>query len=129
MLFVILIILGLILGFVSSLFGVGGGFLIVPTLLYLFPESPFQLMTGISLGVITINSTINSYNYWKIGKRITLKTCFILGIGMILGNITGSFISTSFSFQSLKTFFGIIVFLSAIKTLLLKPKSSFLGLY
>jgi uncharacterized membrane protein YfcA len=55
-LIVFLWFLGLIVGFISAFFGIGGGTLMVPTLQWLFPDMPMKMIIATSLMGIFINS-------------------------------------------------------------------------
>ena len=57
------------IGFISSLFGVGGGVIAVPLLFFLFPHFPPQTIIGCSLCSISLNSLINLRNFFHHGIR------------------------------------------------------------
>jgi uncharacterized protein len=79
-----LILLGLFTGFLSGLVGVGGGFIIIPVLIY-FTDLPFKTAVGTTLLIIASNSLIgfagDMMNYtlnWKF--LFTITGLAILGI-------------------------------------------------
>jgi uncharacterized membrane protein YfcA len=55
-----LFLLAIPIGMLGSLTGAGGGFLIVPLLLVLYPDEPVSILTSISLAVVAINATSGS---------------------------------------------------------------------
>ena len=120
MTFLLLLILGLLVGLLSSFFGVGGGVLIVPGLYLFYPTVDHQVVIGTSLFVILCNSIINAINLKKqhcittIDKKVILN----LGIAMVFGALTGSYLTSYFPKQTIKLVFGIVLILISIKHVL-----------
>lgn len=85
---VVLILSGFFTGFLSGLFGVGGGFLIVPALA-LVVSLPMQRAVPTSLLIIAIISAAGSASYLLAGRSLALgvTALFVLGGlgGMVLG--------------------------------------------
>lgn len=124
MLIATFIILGLFVGLVSSILGVGGGFLTVPIIAFIFSDQPLQLAVSTSLGVIAFNSLLNSFNFYKIGKRLDLKTLFFMGTAIFIGILAGGKISLLIPQVLIKKIFASLLLLSGVKTLVLKnPKA------
>jgi hypothetical protein len=84
----VLVFSGVITGLLSGLFGVGGGFLIVPALT-LVASLPMQRAVATSLLIIAIISTSGSAAYLLAGRplALTVTALFVLGGlgGMVLG--------------------------------------------
>ncbi len=84
----VLALSGVITGLLSGLFGVGGGFLIVPALV-LVASLPMQRAVATSLLVIAIVSAAGSASYLLAGRPLALEVAalFVLGGlgGMVLG--------------------------------------------
>ena len=79
---------GLLIGFLTGLVGAGGGFLIIPALVFL-TGLPFKTAVGTSLFIIAINSLTgflgDVFNYqmdWQFLFTIT----FLATIGILIGN-------------------------------------------
>ncbi|SEM58603.1 Sulfite exporter TauE/SafE [Paenibacillus sp. cl141a] len=78
-------VIGVFIGVLSSLFGLGGGFVVVPILYVFLPsvvpaEYVMHTAVGTSLAVMVINSANSTYNHAKKGNinfdhRIHLFTC------------------------------------------------------
>ena len=60
--------LGLLVGAFGTLIGAGGGFVLVPVLLLLYPQDSPALVTGISLAVVFFNATSGSVAYARMGR-------------------------------------------------------------
>ena len=111
---------GIFVGLLSTLFGVGGGIIAVPMLYLIFPKISPQLVISTSMGMIFINSLINCRNFLNKGKEISLNFFLILSLGMTTGVIIGTRIVDSVHPNTIKTIFGITLFLVAFKTVLTK---------
>lgn len=87
-----LIFAGTLTGLLSSLFGVGGGFLIVPALV-LVASLPMRRAVATSLWVITLISAIGFISHCLAGHSLNISVTlgFVLGGlgGMMLGIVTG----------------------------------------
>jgi uncharacterized membrane protein YfcA len=77
--------LGLVVGFLSGLFGVGGGFLLTP-LLIMFGISPTVAAATDSLQIVGA-STSGSYAHWKLGN-----VDFKMGIYLLIGGFAGGLV-------------------------------------
>jgi uncharacterized protein len=100
---------GLLVGLITGLVGVGGGFLLVPALNYL-AGLPMRAAIGTSLFIIVIQSiaALAGYaNHFEI--NVTLTVMFTLCA--ITGSFIGAKISGKISTAYLKRGFGVFVFL------------------
>ncbi len=82
-------IVGLGAGVLSGMFGVGGGFIIVPALI-MFSGMGMQRAIGTSLLVITLISASGTVNHLLAGKDLTLGTAGVFTAGSIAGLFAGS---------------------------------------
>jgi len=78
--------LGFVVGILSGLFGVGGGFLMTPMLIML--DIPPTVAAATSLNQIVGASTSGTYAHWKVGN-VDFKMGFHLLIGGLIGGIFG----------------------------------------
>ena len=89
-----LVALGLIVGAYGTLIGAGGGFVLVPLLLILYPhDSPAQI-TAISIGVVFVNASSGSLSYYRL-KRADYRTGSWLAAATLPGAVLGSIIVAS----------------------------------
>ncbi len=82
-----LVILGLTVGFLSGMFGVGGGFLLTPALRILF-GIPYPVAVGSSLVQIFVASGLSAYRHWR-GGRVAGRLGFLLAAGALAGTEVG----------------------------------------
>jgi len=120
----IIIMVGVAAGMLSGLVGVGGGIIIVPSLVYFIGFSQ-KTAQGTSLGLILLPVGILAVlQYYKQG-HLDVKVVGVLAIGFLAGSYFGSKIALSISQETLKKVFAVLMILIALKMLFLdKPKKS-----
>jgi len=84
-----LVLGGLAVGLLTGLFGVGGGFLIVPLLLFLTQVS-MQQAVGTSLLIITVISGAGFISYAVTSTALDWQLLGLLSAGGLLGMFTGN---------------------------------------
>lgn len=98
------ILLAVIVGFLTGFVGAGGGFIIVPVLLF-FIRVPVKKSIGTSLCIIAVNSLIGftgNFGHLAINWNVLLIASAICVAGILIGNI----ISVKISANKLKPAFG-----------------------
>ncbi len=110
----ILLLTGILAGFVSGAMGVGGGIIIVPSLVFLLGMSQHEAQ-GTSLGVLVLPVVIlGAYNYYRNGY-LNVKFAVVLILAFIIGSYLGSAVAISLSDRLLRRLFGGVVFLLSLK--------------
>lgn len=108
-----IIINGLFIGLIAGFVGAGGGFLIIPALVFL-AKTPIKIAIGTSLLIVAIQSLLgflgDYYNFNVMNWSLLLKFTFCAIIGLFIGNL----ISKKVSGEKLKIGFGYFVLLMAI---------------
>ena len=114
-------ILGALVGLLAGMLGIGGGLLIVPSLLYLFTielEQPLYLAMPMaiatSLSTIILTGLSASRAHFKLGN---LNRFILLwsGLGIAVGAVAGAQFATSLSGEALKSVFGVLVLAIALQ--------------
>jgi uncharacterized protein len=84
-----LIALGFGVGAYGTLIGAGGGFVLMPLLILLYPDKNSELLTSISLAVVFFNALSGSEAY-SLMKRIDYKSGILFAAATIPGSIIGA---------------------------------------
>ena len=100
--------LGLFVGTFGTLIGAGGGFILVPVLLFLYPNEAPATITTISLIVVFFNAVSGSLAYART-KRIDLKTGVIFALAAVPGSIYGAIASTNIKREKFDLVFGVLL--------------------
>jgi uncharacterized protein len=110
------ILRGIQIGILTGLLGAGGGFLIIPVLIFSF-QLPMKKAIGSSLLIIALNalfgfvSDLSQYDiHWKLLLMITLNA--------VIGTFIGNAIGLKISGEKLKKSFGIFVLLAGMYIIL-----------
>lgn len=98
-------ILGVLIGLVSGFVGAGGGFLIVPTLLF-FAKTPMKMAVGTSLLIVSSQSLIGFLGDIMGNQTIDWNLLQLFTMASIIGIFIGNRISKKVEDKKLKTGFG-----------------------
>ena len=98
----LLLLLGLIAGFLSGSVGVGGGVIMVPLAIWFLGYSQHQAQ-GMSLAVLAVPVTfIAAYTYHKNGHELDWRYALIIAVTFVIGGYFGSRIAVNIDQQLLK---------------------------
>ena len=101
--------------------GVGGGIIIVPSLIYLLAFSQKQAQ-GTSLGILLLPiGILGVWQYYKSGY-IDWHTVWLVALGFLAGSYFGSKIAMNISQEAVKKIFAILMILVACKMLFFDKK-------
>jgi uncharacterized membrane protein YfcA len=103
-----LLFAGLLIGFIGTLIGAGGGFILVPLLLLFYPEFTPEMITAISMAVVCANAISGSVAYARSG-RIDYKAGIRFALFTIPGSIAGVAIVEYVSGKLFNILFGILM--------------------
>lgn len=112
--FTLLILVGFVSGMLTGLVGVGGGFIIIPALVF-FAKTPLKTSVGTSLIVIAANSFIGfSADVLERSHAIDWKFLFTFSAFSIAGIYIGFAVANKISSSQLKKMFGWFVLITGI---------------
>src|SRR4030042_4661092 len=114
-----LIPLGFLIGTYGTLIGAGGGFILMPILLLLFPGENPELLTSISLAVVFFNAFSGSVAYAQM-RRIDYRSGFLFSAATIPGAILGALTTAYIPRRLFDGIFGFLMIAASV-FLLLRP--------
>lgn len=109
---VMLAAIGLGVGAFGTLIGAGGGFILTPILLLLYPHDSAQTLTAISLAVVFFNAASGSAAYARQG-RIDYRSGAVFGLATIPGAVGGALVVGAVSRQAFDAIMGAVLLLLA----------------
>ena len=105
--------IGLLVGFITGFLGAGGGFLIIPALLF-FANLPMTQAIGTSLLIIFINSLIGFAGDVLKGNEIHYELLLTISAIALIGMFIGTYLSKKIDGAKLKPAFGWFVLVMGI---------------
>lgn len=106
--FIVLLIIGLLAGILSGVFGIGGGVIIVPALIYLLGFSQHKA-TGTSLAVLLPPIGMAAVFEYYHHNNVDLRAAIIIASTSLMGAWLGAVLANKVSGPSLRLAFGIFV--------------------
>jgi uncharacterized protein len=112
----ILLVVGLLAGFVSGLIGIGGGIIMVPMLVYFlaFDQKTAQ-GTTLMMFILPI-SIFGVYTYYKAG-HVDIKTALVMGLTFMIGSYLGSKTAITLDTKVVRQIFAAAIILIGIRML------------
>lgn len=111
-----LLVLGITAGVCGGVFGIGGGAIVVPALVFLFGLNQHQAQ-GTSLAMMVPPVTfLAALTYYR-GGHVNLKWAAFVSIGFIIGGLLGATVVQPVNDPLLKKGFGIFLLFVGAKML------------
>jgi hypothetical protein len=104
---ILLFIVGMIVGFIGTVVGVGGGFIVVPFLTLVYNVSP-QVAVGTSMCIVAMNSISGAISYAR-QRRIDYRTGLIFSVSMFPGAFLGAVLLQMVSRNAFDLGFGVFL--------------------
>ncbi len=106
--------LGLGIGFLGTLLGIGGGFLIVPAMIYLL-KVPSNLVVGTSLVQMVVTMSFTTFLQAANNHTVDIVLAFILMIGGVIGAQFGAQIGQRLKGEQLRALLGLLILAVGIR--------------
>ncbi len=118
---IVLGLIGFFIGAFGTLIGVAGGFILVPILLFLYPQDTPATITGITLAVAFFNALSGSIAYGHL-KRIDFRTGLLFALFGVPGAVVGALLIGFLNRGVFQMIFGATLLLIAVY-LMVRPQS------
>ncbi len=119
--------IGLFIGLLSSIMGVGGGFIMVPALIYIL-RVPTNVVVGTSLFQITFVTAFTTVLQATTNQSIDIVLAFLLMVGGVIGAQYGARAGQKLRGDQLRLLLGLMVLLVALRLgygLFIRPDNIF----
>lgn len=114
----IFVILGVVAGIISGALGVGGGIILVPSLILLFSFDQ-KVAQGMSLGIMVPMVLLGAFRYWKHPDiPIDIPVVLIVICGALIGTLIGTHIAHRLDAQILRKLFAVLMIIVAVRMLI-----------
>ncbi|MCR4441734.1 MAG: TSUP family transporter [Peptococcaceae bacterium] len=105
------------IGFLTGIIGLGGGYALVPSYLYLF-KAPMRLAIGTSMASFIWMALVGA-GFKLYEQVVNIPVAVTLGIGAAIGAVYGARLVAKFKPATLKTFFGALFLYVSLKYILI----------
>jgi uncharacterized membrane protein YfcA len=122
------VILGVFVGILSAIMGVGGGFILVPAMVYIL-RMPAGVVVGTSLFQIIITTSLASVLQAGRNQSVDIVLATLLLLGGVLGAQFGARASSRFRAEELRAVLGLIVLIMGLQmglVLFINPEDPFI---
>lgn len=111
---ILFLMIGLAAGILSGMFGIGGGLIIIPALVFLVGMDQHTAQ-GTSLGALLLPVGLLGFlTYYRHG-HVHLKGAFLIAFGLFLGAWIGGVIANALPVRLLSRLFSLFLFFVAIR--------------
>jgi uncharacterized membrane protein YfcA len=108
------LVLGAIVGFLSGIMGVGGGFIVVPAMIYLL-RVPTSVAIGTSLFQVIFVSAMTTVLHAALNQTVDVVLSLLLMIGGVIGAHAGAVAGQNLKAEQLRMLLAILVLSVAVR--------------
>jgi len=122
------IFIGTLVGVLSSIMGVGGGFILVPAMIYIL-GMPTQVVIGTSLLQIVFVTTVSTIMHSYINHTVDVILSSLLLIGAVVGAQIGTRVMVRLRGEQIRFLLAVIIIIVAlvlIGEILITPEEAFI---
>lgn len=110
---VLLAAIGLGVGAFGTVIGAGGGFILTPILLLLYPHDSAARLTAISLAAVFFNAASGTTAYIR-QRRIDYRSGVVFALATLPGAVAGALVVGAVSRRAFDTILGVVLALLAV---------------
>jgi hypothetical protein len=102
------LLIGAVAGVMAGIFGIGGGIVIVPALLF-FAKLPLKTAVGTSLAALLLPvGALGVWTYWR-GGHVETRGALLIAAGLLVGIYAGSLFAQSLSDVAMRRAFALLL--------------------
>lgn len=110
----LLLLIGMTAGVTSGLFGIGGGLVIVPALIFMAKMEP-QTAVGTSLGALLLPvGLLGAFAYWR-AESLDVRAALLVAAGLFVGTYFGAMLGLSVSPGLFRRLFAVMLVVVAAR--------------
>ena len=113
------LLIGLIAGIFGGLLGIGGGTIVVPSLVYFFHMTQHKAQGTILAAFLPPVALLAVMRYYKAGN-VDLLAAGVIAVGLLVGGYYGAGLSLAISETMLKKVFGIFLLVLSLQYIFAK---------
>jgi uncharacterized membrane protein YfcA len=121
-----LVLLGAFVGIYGTMVGAGGGFLLIPILLVLYPDLPHESITALSLGVVFFNALSGTQAYAR-QRRIDYTAGLIFAVTTVPAAAVGALATGLIASDAFEAAFAVLLALAAVWLLAPRPSGVYVA--
>ncbi len=116
---IIILVIGILSGLLSGVFGVGGAIIVIPALVFILGFTQHEAQ-GTSLAfMLPPVGILATWNYWKEGN-VNWRVALILSAAFVVGAYLGSHFTINIPDKMLRRMFGVLLIVIAVKMIFSK---------
>ncbi|MFH0910677.1 MAG: sulfite exporter TauE/SafE family protein [Planctomycetota bacterium] len=123
MMFLWFFLIGCLMGFLSSLLGIGGGIVVVPALTLLLGW-PIKKAIVTSLAIIVPVAVMGVGSHWRDGNLPDLKAALLIAVGGIISAVLGTWVCGNLSNLVVRKIFAICTILVGVQMFFTKSRAA-----
>lgn len=115
--FILALGIGLFAGVSSGVFGIGGGVVIIPLLVFILKYKQIEAVGTSLIALLLPVGSLGVFHYYRNGfvNLAHVKIGLMISLGMVLGTFFGAKIASGLDSRTLSKLFAIFLFLISIK--------------
>ncbi len=127
MVYIICVLIAVVSAFIGSLIGLGGGIILIPSLLFMYQTSDSfawatpQIIVGISLIAMIFTAFSSTVSYYK-KRRVDYRIGLLLLTGSIPGGIFGSWLNQFVDSDKFTLYFGLLMITLSLSFLIKRKR-------
>lgn len=121
------IILGFVIGLLGALLGVGGGFIMVPAMIYIL-QMPTNVVVGTSLFQITLVTAVTTVLHAAANQTVDIVLAMLLIVGGVIGAQLGARVGVLLKAEQLRALLALVVLAVGVRLgfdLVVRPPADF----